>query len=140
MLVRMRFTEHELTVAVTAAAKVVAGGKVRRKARDDAWESMSKIERYHLLVVDEVGYLPLERSAANLLFALVATHAIIDMMAHAAAHQTGPQSLAHRMANAAPGSDADAAALAGLAIWIGKKSRYQQCFCGQRHSFSGCPQ
>jgi hypothetical protein len=49
MLVRMRFTEHELTVAVTSAAKVVAGGKVRRKARDDAWESMSKIERYHLL-------------------------------------------------------------------------------------------
>ena len=29
------------------------------------------MERYHLLVVDEVGYLPLERSAANLLFALV---------------------------------------------------------------------
>jgi hypothetical protein len=49
MLVRMRFTEHELTVAVTSAAKVVAGGKVRRKASDDAWESMSKIERYHLL-------------------------------------------------------------------------------------------
>ena len=49
MLVRMRFTEHELTVAVTSAAKVVAGGKVRRKAKDDAWESMSKIERYHLL-------------------------------------------------------------------------------------------
>ncbi|RYC14286.1 hypothetical protein [Nocardioides zhouii] len=45
----MRFTEHELTVAVTSAAKVVAGGKVRRKAKDDAWESMSKIERYHLL-------------------------------------------------------------------------------------------
>ncbi len=49
MLVRMRFTEHELTVAVTSAAKVVAGGKVRRKAKDDAWEAMSKIERYHLL-------------------------------------------------------------------------------------------
>ena len=46
----MRFTEHELTVAVTAAAKVVAGGKVRRRAKDDdAWEAMSKIDRYHLL-------------------------------------------------------------------------------------------
>jgi DNA replication protein DnaC len=29
------------------------------------------LERYQLLVVDEVGYLPLERQAANLLFALV---------------------------------------------------------------------
>ena len=28
----MRFTEHELTVAVTAAAKIVARGKVRRRA------------------------------------------------------------------------------------------------------------
>jgi len=32
---------------------------------------LSRLERYQLLVVDEVGYLPLERSAANLLFALV---------------------------------------------------------------------
>jgi hypothetical protein len=46
----MRFTEHELTVAVTAAAKTVAAGKVRRRATDDdAWEAMSKIDRYHLL-------------------------------------------------------------------------------------------
>ncbi len=46
----MRFTEHELTVAVTSAAKVVAGGKsVRRRSKDDAWEAMSKLERYHLL-------------------------------------------------------------------------------------------
>jgi len=46
----MRFTEHELTVAVTAAAKVVAGGKVRRRApADEAWDAMSKIDRYHLL-------------------------------------------------------------------------------------------
>lgn len=46
----MRFTEHELTVAVTAAAKVVARGKARRRARDDeAWEAMSKLERYHVL-------------------------------------------------------------------------------------------
>jgi len=46
----MRFTEHELTVAVTAAARTVAAGKVRRRAKDDeAWEAMSKIDRYHLL-------------------------------------------------------------------------------------------
>ena len=46
----MRFTEHELTVAVTSAAKVVAGGKVRRRTTDEAaWESMSRLERYHLL-------------------------------------------------------------------------------------------
>ena len=46
----MRFTEHELTVAVTAAAKIVAGGKVRRRAKDDeTWDAMSKIDRYHLL-------------------------------------------------------------------------------------------
>ena len=30
-----------------------------------------RLERYQLVVVDEVGYLPLERQAANLLFALV---------------------------------------------------------------------
>ena len=47
----MRFTEHELTVAVTSAAKVVAGGRIgrRRAKNDDAWEAMSKIDRYHLL-------------------------------------------------------------------------------------------
>ena len=46
----MRFTEHELTLAVTAAAKVVAGGRVGRRAKGEAaWEAMSKIERYHLL-------------------------------------------------------------------------------------------
>ncbi len=46
----MRFTEHELTVAVTAAARTVARGKVRRRGTDDAaWDAMSKLERYHLL-------------------------------------------------------------------------------------------
>ena len=46
----MRSTEHELTVAVTAAAKIVAGGKVGRRAKGEAaWEAMSRIERYHLL-------------------------------------------------------------------------------------------
>jgi DNA replication protein DnaC len=32
---------------------------------------LRRIERYPLIVVDEVGYLPLERQASNLLFALV---------------------------------------------------------------------
>jgi hypothetical protein len=50
MLVRMRFTEHELTVAGTSAAKVVAAGKARRRSKgEDAWEALSKIERDHLL-------------------------------------------------------------------------------------------
>jgi DNA replication protein DnaC len=40
-----------------------------RNALDD---ELRRLERYHLLVVDEIGYLPLERQAANLLFALVA--------------------------------------------------------------------
>ena len=33
---------------------------------------LRRLDRYALLVVDEIGYLPLERQAANLLFALVA--------------------------------------------------------------------
>jgi DNA replication protein DnaC len=33
---------------------------------------LRRLDRYSLLVVDEIGYLPLERHAANLLFALVA--------------------------------------------------------------------
>ena len=50
MLGRMRFTEHELTVAVTAAAKIVAGGTIGRRGKgEEKWEAMSKIERYHLL-------------------------------------------------------------------------------------------
>jgi DNA replication protein DnaC len=40
-----------------------------RNALDD---ELRRLERYGLLVVDEIGYLPLERQAANLLFALIA--------------------------------------------------------------------
>lgn len=40
-----------------------------RNALDD---ELKRLERYALIVVDEIGYLPLERQAANLLFALVA--------------------------------------------------------------------
>ena len=39
--------------------------------RNQLEQELRRLERYHLLVVDEVGYLPLERQAANLLFALV---------------------------------------------------------------------
>ena len=50
MLGAMRFSEHELTLAVTAAAKTVAGAKTRRRSNGDAaWEAMSRIDRYHLL-------------------------------------------------------------------------------------------
>jgi len=50
----MRFTEHELTVAVTAAAKIVAGSGVGRRGKveekgEARWEAMSKIDRYHVL-------------------------------------------------------------------------------------------
>ncbi len=46
----------------------------RRHPSPTPWrlnQRFCKDDRAHLLVVDEVGYLPLERSAANLLFALV---------------------------------------------------------------------
>lgn len=45
----MRFTEHELTVAVTAAATTVAGAKARRRGATEAWEAMSRLDRYHHL-------------------------------------------------------------------------------------------
>jgi DNA replication protein DnaC len=44
-------------------------GAQHRNALD---AELKRLERYSLLVVDEIGYLPLERQAANLLFALVA--------------------------------------------------------------------
>lgn len=53
----MRFTEHELTEAVTSAAKTVAGARqrgVRRRASaEDVWAGMSRYERYQVL--DGVG-------------------------------------------------------------------------------------
>jgi hypothetical protein len=39
--------------------------------RNNLDDELRRLERYRLLIVDEVGYLPLERQAANLLFALV---------------------------------------------------------------------
>lgn len=50
----MRFTEHELTAAVTGAAKTLmaAQSKDVRKGRrsvDEAWEALSRYERYQLM-------------------------------------------------------------------------------------------
>ena len=49
----MRFTEHELTLAVTAAAKtVLAARKDVRRGRQDVdtvWESLTRYERYQIL-------------------------------------------------------------------------------------------
>ena len=39
--------------------------------RNSLDDELRRLERYELLIVDEIGYLPLERQAANLLFALV---------------------------------------------------------------------
>ncbi|WP_310528325.1 hypothetical protein [Nocardioides sp.] len=53
----MRFTEHELTEAVTSAAKTVAGARQRgirrRRDREETWAALSRHERY--LVLDAVG-------------------------------------------------------------------------------------
>ena len=38
--------------------------------RNQLEQELRRLERYHLLIVDEVGYLPLERQAANLLFSV----------------------------------------------------------------------
>jgi hypothetical protein len=49
----MRFTEHELTAAVTGAAKsVMAAGKEFRKSGvdiDTAWDAMGRYEKFQLL-------------------------------------------------------------------------------------------
>ena len=52
----MRFTEHELTVAVTAAAKsVLAAQRPRRRGTDveASWEALDRFQRFKLL--DSVG-------------------------------------------------------------------------------------
>lgn len=52
----MRFTEHELTLAVTGAAKSVMAGKKYRKRGadiDTAWATMDRYQRFKLL--DTVG-------------------------------------------------------------------------------------
>jgi hypothetical protein len=53
----MRFSEHELTMAVTGAAKSVMAGKKKLRRRDveidTAWEAMDRHQRFQLL--DAVG-------------------------------------------------------------------------------------
>ncbi|WP_435748075.1 hypothetical protein [Nocardioides sp. SYSU DS0663] len=57
----MRFTEHELTAALTGAAKTVLAAQDRdvrrgRRGVDEAWDALTRIQRFHLLdgVGDEV--------------------------------------------------------------------------------------
>ncbi len=50
----MRFTEHELTVAVTAAARTVAGARQRGLRRrggsaEEVWGALTPYERYQVL-------------------------------------------------------------------------------------------
>ena len=53
----MRFSEHELTVAVTGAAKSVMAAKKKFRKRDAdieaAWETMDRYQRFQLL--DAIG-------------------------------------------------------------------------------------
>lgn len=45
----MRFTEHEMTTALTAVAKLSVAVRTRNDDPDAAWEAVSRIDRYHLL-------------------------------------------------------------------------------------------
>src|SRR3954453_14750742 len=54
----------------TATEWVALLADAQRHGRLD--HELDKLQRIPLLIVDEIGYLPLERQAANLLFALVA--------------------------------------------------------------------
>jgi DNA replication protein DnaC len=66
------------TVAGRAAKSIIATAQQwidrleQAQHRNALDAELRRLERYSLLVVDEIGYLPLERQAANLLFALVA--------------------------------------------------------------------
>src|SRR3954454_4650805 len=67
----MKACEAGFRVAFATAQEWVSrldAAQDRNRLEDD----LRRLERYHLLVVDEVGSLPLERQAANLFFALVA--------------------------------------------------------------------
>src|SRR5436190_202262 len=62
--------EHGHRVAFATAQDWVSRLEAAQD-RNQLEAELRRLERYDLLVVDEVGYLPLERQAANLLFALV---------------------------------------------------------------------
>jgi DNA replication protein DnaC len=62
--------QHGYRVAFATAQQWVSGLEEAQE-RNTLDQELKRLERYQLLIVDEVGYLPLERQAANLLFALV---------------------------------------------------------------------
>jgi hypothetical protein len=66
----MKACEHGFRVAFATAQEWVSRLEAAQD-RNQLEGELRRLERYQLLVVDEVGYLPLERQAANLLFALV---------------------------------------------------------------------
>jgi transposase len=62
--------QHGYRVAFATAQQWVSRLEEAQE-RNTLDQELKRLERYQLLIVDEVGYLPLERQAANLLFALV---------------------------------------------------------------------
>ena len=66
----LKACQHGHRVAFATAQEWVSRLEAAQD-RNQRESELRRLERYHLLVVDEVGYLPLERQAANLLFALV---------------------------------------------------------------------
>jgi DNA replication protein DnaC len=66
----LKACQHGYRVAFATAQEWVSRLE-QAQDRNQLESELRRLERYHLLVVDEVGYLPLERHAANLLFALV---------------------------------------------------------------------
>jgi DNA replication protein DnaC len=66
----MKACEQGFRVAFATAQEWVSRLEAAQD-RNRLEDELRRLERYHLRVVDEVGYLPLERQAANLLFALV---------------------------------------------------------------------
>ena len=66
----LKACQHGYRVAFATAQEWVSRLEAAQD-RNQLESELRRLERYHLLVVDEVGYLPLERQGANLLFALV---------------------------------------------------------------------
>jgi DNA replication protein DnaC len=66
----LKACEHGHRVAFATAQEWVSRLE-QAQDRNQLEQELRRLERYHLLIVDEVGHLPLERQAANLLFALV---------------------------------------------------------------------
>ncbi len=66
----LRACQHGYRVAFATAQQWVSRLEEAQE-RNTLDQELKRLERYQLLIVDEVGYLPLERQAANLLFALV---------------------------------------------------------------------